>query len=131
MSFQDNFRIVGSMVVVLLTITICGCSADGTKNSQERNENPIEIGSAELSNIDKSSVIYTSENIFRENCITCHSFMNTESSPKGITLQLLNEMSEDSLRKLLDSAKKNKTHKEMFDKTVLDSLYQTLIKKKG
>ena len=60
-------------------------------------------------------------NLFRENCISCHSVMNENSSAGGITMVKINKQSSYSLKTYYAKALKVPEHR-FIDKRMFDTL---------
>ena len=60
--------------------------------------------------------------IFRNHCVTCHSFMRVESSPGGFTLRKMIEIPLDSIQIIHRKALRNEMH-QFIGKDILDSFF--------
>lgn len=90
----------------------------------------LAIGSCNMFSPQKSKQIIIdedqsySEKLFRANCISCHSVINTELSEGGFTMVKLNQLSKDSLKYYYKKATKISEH-QYIDKRVLDTLLRS------
>lgn len=65
-------------------------------------------------------------NVFRENCINCHSF-NSNKTEGGITLKVIKELPDDSAKLIYEKAILNEIHSNI-EKSKFDTIFNCWVK---